>query len=86
MCPARLCHNISVSVIFFIICRMADDAATVVALLATPYRTEGRLKKDSKKNSNRRFKAESIALRDSDLYHGRSGGLQRPFCRAQGTD
>ena len=59
--------------IFISICMAGQpgevDDSLVLALLATPFRTEGRIKKDSKKNSNRRFKAESTALRNSDLAY-----------------
>ena len=48
--------------------RVADESL-VVALLATPIISEKRPKKDSKKDGNRRFKAESGALRNSDLSY-----------------
>ena len=48
-------------------CDVAESA--VVALLATPYRPEGRVKRDKQKDSNRRFKAESTSLRHSDLQY-----------------
>ena len=48
-------------------CDAAESA--VVALLATPYRPEGRVKRDKQKDSNRRFKAESTSLRHSDLQY-----------------
>ena len=46
-----------------------EAGAAVVALLATPYTPQGRLKKDRQKDSNRRFKAESVSLRHSDLRY-----------------
>ena len=52
----------------FMAARVADESL-VVALLATPIISEKRPKKDSKKDGNRRFKAESAALRNSDLSY-----------------